>query len=77
MLRDMILYWLSQFKLNSTFINVITFFATMLNTTSLLQSMDQQVITNFKKLYTKNMFTICYEATEANKDVILRQFWEN
>jgi len=33
------------------------------NTTSILQPMDQQVISNFKKLYTKHMFQRCFYAT--------------
>jgi hypothetical protein len=33
------------------------------NTTSILQPMDQQVISNFKKLYVKHMFQRCFYAT--------------
>ncbi|XP_068225743.1 tigger transposable element-derived protein 1-like [Palaemon carinicauda] len=33
------------------------------NTTSLLPPMDQQVISNFKKLYTKYFFKRCFEIT--------------
>ncbi|XP_056379957.1 tigger transposable element-derived protein 1-like isoform X2 [Hyla sarda] len=46
------------------------------NTTPLLQPMDQQVISNFKKLYTKKMFTKCFEATEADKNLTLKEFWK-
>lgn len=31
------------------------------NTTPILQPMDQQVISNFKKLYTKHLFWRCFE----------------
>ncbi|GBN80858.1 hypothetical protein AVEN_122576-1, partial [Araneus ventricosus] len=31
------------------------------NTTPLLQPMDQKVISNFKKLYTKALFVRCFE----------------
>ena len=34
------------------------------NTTPLLQPMDQQVISNFKKLYTKALFQRCFKVTE-------------
>ncbi|UYV77666.1 hypothetical protein LAZ67_15001851 [Cordylochernes scorpioides] len=33
------------------------------NTTHILQPMDQQVISNFKKLYTKHLFRRCFEVT--------------
>jgi len=33
------------------------------NTTPLIQPMDQQVISNFKKLYTKALFQMCFEVT--------------
>ena len=35
------------------------------NTTAILQPMDQQVIANFKKLYTKHLFCSCFEITES------------
>ncbi|KAF6298959.1 hypothetical protein mRhiFer1_008981 [Rhinolophus ferrumequinum] len=40
------------------------------NTTPLIQPMGQQVISNFKKLYTKALFQRCFELT-------LREFWKN
>ncbi|XP_014790984.1 tigger transposable element-derived protein 1-like [Octopus bimaculoides] len=43
------------------------------NTTPILQPMDQQVISNFKKLYTKNLFSLCFEVTE-NTSLTLREF---
>ncbi|GFS99558.1 tigger transposable element-derived protein 1, partial [Nephila pilipes] len=46
------------------------------NTTSTLQPMDQQVISNFKKLYTKHFFKRCFEITE-NTNLTLREFWKN
>ncbi|XP_068613843.1 tigger transposable element-derived protein 1-like [Brachionichthys hirsutus] len=45
------------------------------NTTSILQPMDQQVIANFKKLYTKNLFRRCFDITE-NTQLTLREFWK-
>jgi len=36
-------------------------------TTPLIQSMDQQVISNFKKLYTKAFFQRCFEVTYHTK----------
>ena len=44
--------------------------------TSSLQLMDKQVIMKFMKLYTINMFTMCYKATEASKNMTLSEFWE-
>uniref|UniRef100_A0A668TE05 HTH CENPB-type domain-containing protein n=1 Tax=Oreochromis aureus TaxID=47969 RepID=A0A668TE05_OREAU len=46
------------------------------NTTPLLQPMDQQVISNFKKLYTKHMFKRCSDITESAQ-LTLREFWKN
>ncbi|GFT08073.1 tigger transposable element-derived protein 1 [Nephila pilipes] len=46
------------------------------NTTSTLQPMDQQVISNFKKLFTKHLFKRCFEITE-NTNLTLREFWKN
>nr|XP_032835765.1 tigger transposable element-derived protein 1-like isoform X1 [Petromyzon marinus]XP_032835766.1 tigger transposable element-derived protein 1-like isoform X1 [Petromyzon marinus] len=46
------------------------------NTTPLLQPMDQQVISNFKKLYTKALFQLCFEVTEGT-NLTLREFWKN
>ncbi|XP_039590569.1 tigger transposable element-derived protein 1-like [Polypterus senegalus] len=45
------------------------------NTTSVLQLMDQQVISNFKKLYTKHLFKRCFDVTE-NTELTLREFWK-
>ena len=46
------------------------------NMTPLLQPTDQQVITNFKKLYTKALFQKCFEATSTS-DVTLKDFWKS
>ncbi|GFT25433.1 tigger transposable element-derived protein 1 [Nephila pilipes] len=46
------------------------------NTTSTLQPMDQQVISNFKKLFTKHLFKRCLEVAE-NTNLTLREFWKN
>ncbi|PNF30675.1 hypothetical protein B7P43_G06169 [Cryptotermes secundus] len=45
------------------------------NTTPLLQPMDQQLISNFKKLYTKALFERCFEVTEGT-NLTLREFWK-
>ncbi|XP_068250614.1 tigger transposable element-derived protein 1-like [Palaemon carinicauda] len=41
-----------------------------------LQPMDQQVIMNFKKLYTKAMFQRCFEVFEQSF-LTLREFWKD
>ena len=46
------------------------------NTTPLLQPMDQQVIANFKKLYTKHLFRKCFDVTD-NMSLTLREFWKD
>ncbi|XP_039608550.1 tigger transposable element-derived protein 1-like [Polypterus senegalus] len=46
------------------------------NTTHLLQPMDQQVISNFKKLYTKGLFTRCFSVTEE-MSLTLKEFLKN
>ncbi|GFT04802.1 tigger transposable element-derived protein 1 [Nephila pilipes] len=46
------------------------------NTTSTLQPMDQQVISNFTKLFTKHLFKRCFKVTE-NTNLTLREFWKN
>uniref|UniRef100_A0A8D2J1Y1 DDE-1 domain-containing protein n=2 Tax=Varanus komodoensis TaxID=61221 RepID=A0A8D2J1Y1_VARKO len=46
------------------------------NVTPILQPMDQQVISNFKKLYTKALFQQCFEVTEGT-NLTLREFWNN
>ncbi|XP_064109958.1 tigger transposable element-derived protein 1-like [Macrobrachium nipponense] len=45
------------------------------NTTPLLQPMDQQVISNFKKLYTKHLFKRCFDITDTT-NLTLREFWK-
>ncbi|PNF37791.1 hypothetical protein B7P43_G10140 [Cryptotermes secundus] len=45
------------------------------NTTPLLQPIDQQVISNFKKLYTKALFKRCFEVTEGT-NLTPREFWK-
>ncbi|XP_067939539.1 tigger transposable element-derived protein 1-like [Watersipora subatra] len=45
------------------------------NTTLLPQPMDQQVIANFKRLYTKQLFRRCFEVTEITQ-LNLREFWK-
>jgi len=42
------------------------------NTTPLIQPMDQQVISNFKKLYTKALFQRCFDT-----ELTLRDFWKH
>uniref|UniRef100_A0A8C5RHA3 HTH CENPB-type domain-containing protein n=1 Tax=Laticauda laticaudata TaxID=8630 RepID=A0A8C5RHA3_LATLA len=46
------------------------------NMTPLLQPMDQQIISIFKKLYTKGLFTRCFNVTE-DTSLTLREFWKN
>lgn len=46
------------------------------NTTPLLQPMDQQVISNFKKAYMKALFSRCFQVTN-DTDLTLRDFWKN
>ncbi|XP_063845415.1 tigger transposable element-derived protein 1-like [Scylla paramamosain] len=46
------------------------------NTTPILHPMDQQVIPNFKKLFTKHLFRCCFEMTE-NINLTLREFWKD
>ncbi|PNF34534.1 hypothetical protein B7P43_G10746 [Cryptotermes secundus] len=43
------------------------------NTTLLLQPLDKQVISKFKKLYTKALFERCFEVTEAT-NLTLKEF---
>ncbi|KAF7253304.1 LIM and senescent cell antigen-like-containing domain protein 2 [Varanus komodoensis] len=45
------------------------------NTTALLQPMNQQVICNFKKLYTKALFSRCFNVTEETS-LTLKEFWK-
>ncbi|XP_028678623.1 tigger transposable element-derived protein 1-like [Erpetoichthys calabaricus] len=46
------------------------------NTTPILQPMDQQVISNFKKLFTKHLFRRCFEVMEST-NLTLREFWKD
>ncbi|XP_039608453.1 tigger transposable element-derived protein 1-like isoform X1 [Polypterus senegalus] len=46
------------------------------NTTPLLQPMDKQVISNFKKLYTKGLFAKCFNVTKETS-LTLKEFWKN
>ena len=46
------------------------------NTTPLIQPMDQQVISNFKKLYTKFLFHRCSDITEST-NLTLKEFWKH
>lgn len=46
------------------------------NTTPLIQPMDQQIISNFKKLYTRALFQRCFEVT-SDTQLTLRDFWRN
>ncbi|XP_051783372.1 tigger transposable element-derived protein 1-like isoform X1 [Erpetoichthys calabaricus] len=46
------------------------------NTTPILQPMDQQVISNFKKLFTKHLFHRCFEVTDST-NLTLREFWKD
>ncbi|XP_025099953.1 tigger transposable element-derived protein 1-like [Pomacea canaliculata] len=46
------------------------------NTTPLLQPMDQQVISNFKKLYKKALFKKCFDVRN-DTNLTLKDFWEN
>jgi len=45
------------------------------NTSPLIQPMDQQVISNFKKLYTKALYQRCFEVT-SDTELTLRDFWK-
>ena len=46
------------------------------NTTPILQPMDQQVISNFKKLYTKALFRKCFQVT-SDTQLTLKEFWKD
>ncbi|XP_067947109.1 tigger transposable element-derived protein 1-like [Watersipora subatra] len=46
------------------------------NATSSLQPMDQQVMSNFKKLYTKHLFQQCFNVIQST-DLSLLDFWRN
>jgi len=46
------------------------------NTTPLTQPIDQQVISNFKKLYTKAQFQRSFEEN-SDTELALRDFWKH
>ncbi|XP_043545284.1 tigger transposable element-derived protein 1-like [Chiloscyllium plagiosum] len=46
------------------------------STTPLIQRMDQNVIANFKKLYTKALFARCFQVTN-DTDLNLGQYWKD
>ena len=46
------------------------------NTTPLLQPMAKQVISNFKKLYTKELFSRCFQVTN-DTELTLRDYWKD
>ncbi|XP_035209955.1 tigger transposable element-derived protein 1-like [Stegodyphus dumicola] len=47
------------------------------NTTSILQPMDQQVIANFRKLYTRTLFNKLFEECEfGGNNMTVRKFWK-
>lgn len=46
----------------------------LLNTIAILQPMDQQVISNFKKHYTKGLFKLCLDVSEGTQ-LTLQEFW--
>ncbi|XP_059549399.1 tigger transposable element-derived protein 1 isoform X1 [Myotis daubentonii] len=46
------------------------------NITPILQPMEQQVVSNFKKLFTKHLFRHCFEVTEST-NLTLREFWKD
>lgn len=45
------------------------------STTPILQPMDHQVISNFKKLFTKHLFHCCFEVMEST-NLTLQDFWK-
>lgn len=45
------------------------------NTTPILHPMDQQVASNFKKLYIKHLFCQCFELIKK-ANLIIREFWK-
>ncbi|XP_066941104.1 tigger transposable element-derived protein 1-like [Macrobrachium rosenbergii] len=46
------------------------------NTTSLIQSMDQGVIANFKAYYLRRTIRSALRAVEGNKELTLKEFWK-
>eukprot|EP00106_Octopus_bimaculoides_P007655 XP_014775097.1 PREDICTED: tigger transposable element-derived protein 1-like [Octopus bimaculoides] len=46
------------------------------NTISILQPIDQQEISNFKKLFTKHLFRCCF-AVMGNTNLTLQEFWKD
>lgn len=64
-----------QEELNNEF-NFIKFVFLPPNTTSLIQPMDQMVISNFKKTYLKLLFEKCFETCDT-MSVSLKTFWSD
>ncbi|KAL0269199.1 UNVERIFIED_CONTAM: hypothetical protein PYX00_007011 [Menopon gallinae] len=54
--------------------NFINFMILPASTTSLLQPMNQGIISDFKIRYTKELFQHCFDATEG---ITLREYWKN
>ncbi|KAJ7332941.1 hypothetical protein JRQ81_015121 [Phrynocephalus forsythii] len=46
------------------------------NTTALLQPMNQQVTSSFKKLYTRELFRCCFERTDGTT-LTLHEYWRD
>uniref|UniRef100_A0A3Q1CCE3 HTH CENPB-type domain-containing protein n=1 Tax=Amphiprion ocellaris TaxID=80972 RepID=A0A3Q1CCE3_AMPOC len=47
------------------------------NTTSLLQPMDQGVIANFKKYYTRRTYRMALTAVDSDPEMTLRSYWKS
>ncbi|XP_068247804.1 tigger transposable element-derived protein 1-like [Palaemon carinicauda] len=47
------------------------------NTTSLLQPMDQGVIANFKKYYTRRTYRMALKAVDSDPEMTLRSYWKS
>uniref|UniRef100_A0A3Q3D260 HTH CENPB-type domain-containing protein n=1 Tax=Hippocampus comes TaxID=109280 RepID=A0A3Q3D260_HIPCM len=47
------------------------------NTTSLLQPMDQGVIANFKKYYTRRTYKMALKAVDSDPEMTLRSYWKS
>jgi len=57
-------------------LDIITVKFLPLNTSPLIQPTDQQVISNFKKPYTKALFQRCFAVT-SDTELTLRDFWKH
>ena len=57
-------------------LDIITVKFLPLNTSPLIQPTDQQVISNFKKPYTKALFQRCFAVT-PDTELTLRDFWKH